>query len=82
MKGNILHHANICSDDNFDKRSSNTQFGCKTNRTFVPGVGDYDISKPEIDMRQKSPNATIGNDRRFAKDGTLHEYKKTTPHFY
>jgi hypothetical protein len=48
----------------------------------VPGVGEYDIGKPEIELRQKSPNATIGNDRRFAPDGTLILYKKTTPHFY
>ena len=36
-----------------------------------PGVGDYDITKIQLDLKKKSPKATIGNQPRFPKQNSL-----------
>jgi hypothetical protein len=45
----------------------------------VPGVGEYSIDKSSINMRNKSPKATIGRAGRFPKDNSLSRFVPNIP---
>ena len=40
---------------------------------------DYDIAKIGLDVRRKSPKATIGNESRFPKECSLNTYISKLP---
>lgn len=53
----------------------------KTDHHLGPGVGDYSIAKPLLDLKSKSPKATIGNAARFPRN-KLKDYIGYTSHQY
>lgn len=53
----------------------------KTDHHIGPGVGDYSIADLQIELRKKSPKATIGNAVRFPRN-KLKDYIGTTNHQY
>ena len=53
----------------------------KTDEFQNPGVGDYSIAETLLKMRNRSPNATIGQSPRFYKE-KLNEYRANLPSSY
>lgn len=51
----------------------------KTDHHIGPGVGDYSIGNCQIELRPKSPKATIGNAVRFGRN-KLKDYQGYTSH--
>ena len=54
----------------------------KTNFELNPGVGDYSVAKAGLEMRNKSPVATIGNQQRFQRMSAISRFKLGIPHTY
>jgi hypothetical protein len=48
----------------------------------VPGVGEYSIDKSSINMKNKSPKATIGKAGRFPKGNSLSRFVPNIPNQY
>jgi hypothetical protein len=45
-----------------------------------PGVGQYKVEKSSIEIKKKSPVATIGQESRFPKENPLLHYIAHVPH--
>lgn len=48
----------------------------------IPGVGEYSIDAASINMRNKSPKATIGQAGRFPKGNSLSRFVPNIPAQY
>lgn len=86
-----LKDPNVASLENVSQSPSRyTLAGSGTNRMLfhrigdnpVPGVGEYSISAASINMRNKSPKATIGQAERFPKEHSLSRYVPNVPAQY
>lgn len=44
-----------------------------------PGVGKYKVEQCSLEMKKKSPKATIGNESRFPKENPLLHYVPNLP---
>ena len=54
----------------------------KTDDSQNPGVGDYDITKIQLELKKKSPKATIGNQPRFPKQCSINTFQANLPDQY
>lgn len=86
-----LKDPNVASLENVSQSPSRyTLAGSGTNRMLfhrigdnpVPGVGEYSIGTASINMRNKSPKATIGQAERFPKEQSLCRYVPHIPAQY
>lgn len=49
-------------------------------RPAYPGVGQYNVEQGSLDIRQKSPKAIIGQQKRWRGLNSLNQYKPNLPH--
>ena len=54
----------------------------KTARHNIPGVGQYDAHSVQLNLRSKSPRATIGKQSRFDRKDSLNGYLSNLPVTY